>query len=157
MGKAHGGNTVSAVKALAGPIVESFGLELWSVRFVREGADWFLRIFIDKPGGVSIDDCERVSRAVDAPLEELDPIQQNYYLEICSPGLQRELFEEKHFQKYIGSDVLVKMIRPLEGLGREFSAVLNGHTKSSVTVTAKNGEEISISLKDTVYIRLDDL
>ena len=86
-----GGNTVSKVAALAKPIAEELGLSLWDVRFVKEGAQYYLRIFIDKEGGVSVDDCERMSRAIDKPLDELDPIEQSYILEVCSPGIEREL------------------------------------------------------------------
>ena len=91
MAKKEKGNTVAAVWQIAQPIAESLGLELWDVRFVKEGADWFLRIFIDKEDGVSIDDCEAMSRAIDKPLDDADPISQSYCLEVSSPGVEREL------------------------------------------------------------------
>lgn len=83
--KGKGGITVNTVWNIAQPIAESLGLELWDVRFEKEGADWFLRVFIDKDGGVSIDDCVDMSHALDKPLDEADPIEQSYCLEVCSP------------------------------------------------------------------------
>lgn len=83
--KGKGGITVNAVWDIARPIAEKLGLELWDVRFEKEGADWFLRVFIDKDGGVSIDDCVDMSHALDKPLDDADPIEQSYCLEVCSP------------------------------------------------------------------------
>ena len=97
MSKKKSGNTVAEVTELVQPIVEELGLTLWDVRYVKEGAMWYLRIFIDKDEGVSIDDCETVSRAIDAPLDELDPIEGNYTLEVSSPGIERELILDRHF------------------------------------------------------------
>lgn len=157
MAKGKGGNTIAAVSALVKPIVEGFGLELWDVRFLKEGAQWFLRIFIDKEGGVTIEDCEAVSRAVDKPLDELDPIEQNYCLEVCSPGLERELVKPEHFERFIGADVMVKMIRPLEVVGKEFDGILKWYDNGNITIGEHDGEkEITISQKDAVWIKLDD-
>lgn len=150
-----GGNTVDAVWSLVKPIIEDLNLILWDVRFVKEGADWFLRIFIDKQDGVTIEDCEAVSRAVDVPLDELDPIEQNYCLEVSSPGLERTLVREEHFEQFIGENVLVKMIRPLEKWGKEFSGNLKDANKTQVTII-NNGEEITVNKKDTVWVKLDD-
>ena len=85
MAKSKGGVTVSKVRQLCEPIINELGLSLWDVRYVKEGAGWFLRIYIDKDGGVDINDCEAVSRAVNEPLDELDPIENAYCLEVCSP------------------------------------------------------------------------
>ncbi len=154
---AKGKGTVGAVTELVEPIVNSLGLQLWDVRYVKEGAQWYLRIFIDKPSGITIDDCERVSRAVDAPLDELDPISQAYCLEVCSPGIERELVRERHFAEYIGADVMVKMIRPIEGLGKEFTGRLKAYEDGLVTVEDFTGEnEVSFYTKDAVYVKLDD-
>ena len=95
--KKKGGNTVALVRRLAEPIARDLGLMLWDVRFVKEGADWFLRIFIDKPEGIGIEDCEAMSRAINGPLDELDPVEQSYCLEVCSPGMNRELTRDEHF------------------------------------------------------------
>ena len=149
--------TATAVWELAQPIVEGFGLQLWDVRYVKEGSQWFLRIFIDKDGGVDINDCENVSRAIDQPLDELDPITDNYILEVSSPGIERELILDAHFEKFIGADIRVKMIRPIEGIGKEFKGVLKAYADGEVTIRDHSDEnEIVIAKKDTAYIKLDD-
>ena len=158
MAKNKKSGTASAVWELAQPIVEGFGLKLWDVRYVKEGAQWFLRVFIDKEDGlVDIIDCENVSRAIDKPLDELDPITDNYILEVSSPGIERELILDSHFEQYIGADIMVKMIRPIEGIGKEFKGVLKDYNNGEVTITDHSGEnEIVIAKKDTAFIKLDD-
>ncbi len=111
-GKGKGGNTVAAVWEIAAPVAEQLGLSIWDIRFQKEGVSWYLRIYIDKEGGVGITDCENFSRAVDGPLDEADPIEQSYYLEVSSPGVERQLTRDEHFKKYIGSPVMVRLIRP---------------------------------------------
>ena len=157
MAKKKGGNTVQSVWTLAEPIVNSFGLKLWDVRYVKEGASWYLRIYIDREEGVTIEDCENVSRAIDTPLDELDPIDGEYCLEVCSPGIERELIRDEHFLEYIGADIMVKMIRPIDGIGKEFNGVLKAYENSQVTVEDHSGEnEVTFNKKDAVYIKLDD-
>lgn len=156
MAKTKGNNTVAEVTSLVQPIVESMGLELWDVRYVKEGAGWYLRIFIDKEEGVTIDDCEAVTRAIDEPLDQLDPIESSYCLEVSSPGIERELVLERHFDKFLGAPVMVKMIRPMENGVREFKGTLVGHDKENVSIVLENGAEAVIKKKDTVYIKLDD-
>ena len=157
MAKSKGGVTVSKVWELCEPIVKEFGLSLWDVRYVKEGADWYLRIFIDKEGGVDITDCERVSRAVNTPLDELDPIENAYCLEVCSPGIERELVRDEHFMQFIGADIMVKMRRPIEGIGKDFCGVLKGYDDGMVTISDHSGEnEVTISKKDAAWIKLDD-
>lgn len=157
MAKSKGGVTVTKVWELCEPIVKDFGLSLWDVRYVKEGADWFLRIFIDKPEGIDIIDCENVSRAVDKPLEELNPIENSYCLEVCSPGIERELVRDEHFEQFIGADVKVRMRRPLEGIGKEFAGVLKNFDNGMVTVADHSDEnEVTISKKDAAWIKLDD-
>lgn len=151
------GNTVQRVWSVVEPIVEQLGLELWDVRFVKEGADWFLRIFIDSENGVNINDCEAVSRAIDKPLDDEDPITQAYTLEVCSPGLERPLVRDEHFEKFIGADIMVKMIRPIDGIGKEFKGVLTAYDSGNVTVTDHSGEnQVEITVKDAAWIKLDD-
>ena len=157
MAKSKGGVTVSKVWQLCEPIVAELGLSLWDVRYVKEGAEWYLRIFIDKQGGVDINDCERVSRAINAPLDELDPIESAYCLEVCSPGIERELVRDEHFQQFIGADIMVKMRRPLEGIGKEFGGKLKTYADGDVTIVDHSGEnEVTISKKDAAWIKLDD-
>lgn len=157
MAKSKGGVTVSKVWELCEPIVKEFGLSLWDVRYVKEGADWYLRIFIDKEGGVDITDCEKVSRAINTPLDELDPIENAYCLEVCSPGIERELVRDEHFMQFIGADIMVKMRRPIEGIGKDFCGVLKGYDDGMVTISDHSGEnEVTISKKDAAWIKLDD-
>ena len=157
MAKSKGGVTVSKVWELCEPIVKEFGLSLWDVRYEKEGADWYLRIFIDKEGGVDITDCEKVSRAINTPLDELDPIENAYCLEVCSPGIERELVRDEHFMQFIGADIMVKMRRPIEGIGKDFCGVLKGYDDGMVTISDHSGEnEVTISKKDAAWIKLDD-
>ena len=157
MAKSKGGVTVSKVWELCAPIAEELGLSIWDVRYVKEGAEWYLRIFIDKEGGVDINDCERMSRAVNDPLAELDPIENAYCLEVCSPGIERELVRDEHFEQYIGADVMVRMRRPIEGLGRDLDGVLKAYDHGEVTIEDHAGEnELTINKKDAAWIKLDD-
>ena len=157
MANKKGGATVETVRNLIEPIVAELNLELWDVRYVKEGAQWYLRVFIDKPEGIGIEDCEKVSRAIDAPLDELNPIEQSYCLEVCSPGIERELVREEHFMRFIDADVMVKMIRPIEGIGKEFAGVLKEYNKGEILIEDHSGEnQVTINKKDAVWIKLDD-
>ena len=89
--------TEDVVYGLIEPVVQSLGVTLWDVRFVKEGASYYLRVYIDKEGGVGIDDCVAVSHAIDPVIDEADPIDKQYYLEVCSPGIERELTRDRHF------------------------------------------------------------
>ena len=152
-----GGNTVQKVWSIAEPIVTALGLRLWDVRYIKEGAGWFLRVFIDKDGGVDINDCEAVSRALDEPLDTNDPVSQAYTLEVCSPGLERPLVRDEHFERFIGADIMVKMIRPVEGMPKEFKGVLVSYSGGKVTVEDHSGEnQVTIDTKDAAWIKLDD-
>ena len=149
--------TAREVWELVQPIVEGFDLTLWDVRYEKEGSQWFLRVFIDKEDGVDINDYENVSRAIDKPLDELDPITDNYILEVSSPGIERELVLDTHFEQFIGADIMVKMIRPIEGIGKEFKGVLKAYDKGEVTIADHSDEnEVVIAKKDAAYIKLDD-
>jgi ribosome maturation factor RimP len=149
-----GGNTVDIVRKLAEPIAAGLGLSIWDVRFLKEGADWFLRIFIDKPDGVGIDDCEAMSRAVNAPLDELDPIEQAYCLEVSSPGINRELTREEHFAAFLDAEVQVKLFRPMEDGRRELTGTLQSYEDSVITLQLDGGEVISLAKKDASSVRL---
>ncbi|HBL41013.1 MAG TPA: ribosome maturation factor [Ruminococcaceae bacterium] len=155
-GKGKGGNTVAAVTALAQPIAEQLGLRLWDVRFVKEGADWFLRVFIDKDGGVGIDDCVAMSHALDKPLDEADPIEQSYCLEVSSPGTDRELTRAAHFEACLGSPINVRMIRPLEDGRRELNGILESHDKDGFVVDLGEDGKLLLNRKEVSWVRLDD-
>ncbi|MGN0536678.1 MAG: ribosome maturation factor RimP [Acutalibacteraceae bacterium] len=156
MPKHKQGSTVEIVTEIVKPIVEEFGLSLWDVRFVKEGAMWYLRIFIDKDSGVTIEDCENVTRAIDEPLDRADPIEQNYCLEVSSPGIERELIKPEHFDAFLGAPVMIKTIRPLENGVRELKGTLVAHDKDTVTVVLDNGVQKTLGKKETVYVKLDD-
>ena len=155
-GKKHGGNTVAAVTSIAKPIAEKLGLILWDVRFVKEGASWYLRIFIDKPGGVTLDDCEAMSRAVSDPLDEADPISQAYFLEVSSPGIERELTRPEHFEAMKGRDVSVNLFRPTEDGEKEIIAELVGLDGDRILLADLDGVAFEINKKDAVSVRLYD-
>lgn len=156
MPKHKQGNTVETVTEIVKPIVEELGLSLWDVRFVKEGAMWYLRIFIDKDSGVTIEDCEAVTRAIDEPLDKADPIEQNYCLEVSSPGIERELVKEAHFDAFLGAPIMVKMIRPLKNGVRDLKGTLVAHDKETVTLVLNDGDQMTLNKKETVYIKLDD-
>ncbi len=153
--KGKGGNTVNTVWEIAEPIAQSLGLEIWDVRFEKEGADWFLRIFIDKDGGVSIDDCVDMSHAIDKPLDEADPIEQSYCLEVSSPGLERDLKRDAHFEKSLGEKIMVKLIRPVDGQ-REFKGILESYDNGNFELLSEDGTKLMINKKETSYVKLDD-
>ena len=102
---AKGGNTVKTVWEIVEPFAQELGLKIWDVRFLKEGSSWYLRIFIDKDGGVSIDDCVDLTHAINKPLDEADPIEQAYFLEVSSPGVERDLVRDEHFTAYIGEKI----------------------------------------------------
>ena len=126
------------VYALVKETVESCGVNLWDVRFVKEGASHYLRIFIDKPDGITISDCTDVSHAVDPIIDEADPIDGSYYLEVCSPGTERELTREHHFEYGIGKTVTVKLFKALDGK-KEFTGVLKTYN-GDLTLDTEKGE-----------------
>lgn len=108
------GNVAQRVWEMAAPLAAELQLRIWDVQFVKEGADWVLRIFIDKDGGVGIEDCVNMTHAINPVLDREDPIPQEYLLEVSSPGMERKLTRPEHFQAYLGAPVQVKLIRPLE-------------------------------------------
>lgn len=140
------------VSELAADVVAQYGCSLWDVEYVREGADYFLRIYIDKEGGVDIDDCEKISRAMDPILDEKDPIPGSYTFEVCSAGLERALKRPADFERYMGSPITVKLYRPYNGL-KEIPAVLRGYDEGRVTVEAGK-ETITFEKSQVALVRL---
>lgn len=149
------GNTVAKVAEIVAPYAEELGLDIWDIRFVKEGIDWYLRIFIDKDGGVSIDDCVDLTHAITKPLDDADPISQSYLLEVSSPGVERELITDSHFEKYIGAAVMMRLIRPIDKI-RDFSGTLKKYENGLITVELADGEELTVNKKETSYVKLDD-
>lgn len=152
---AKGGNTVKTVWEIVEPLAQELGLRIWDIRFLKEGSSWYLRVFIDKDGGVSIDDCVNLSHAIDKPLDEKDPIEQAYFLEVSSPGVERELVRDEHFISNIGEKIKVKMIRPVEGK-REFCGILSDYTDGSITISCEDGSGFTFVKKEASWIKLDD-
>lgn len=149
------GNTVAKVAEIVAPYVEELGLDIWDIRFVKEGTDWYLRIFIDKDGDVSIDDCVDLTHAITKPLDDADPISQSYLLEVSSPGVERELITDSHFEKYIGAAVMMRLIRPIDKV-RDFGGILKNYENGLITVELADGEELTVNKKETSYVKLDD-
>ena len=145
-----------SVWRLAEPIAAELGLSIWDVRFVKEGAYHYLRITIDKPEGVDMDDCERMSRAVNGPLDELDPIDCEYCLEVCSPGIERELTRPEHFAAYIGAVLNVRLIRPLENGQKELVAILHSYEDNVMELETQDGEFFHIEKKNASSVRLNE-
>ena len=121
------------VAKLAQPVVENLGCSLWDVEYVREGDQRFLRLYLDKEGGVSINDCEAVSRAVDPLLDEADPIAESYHFEVCSAGLERALKRPGDFERFMDSPITLKLYRPYNGM-KEIPCMLRGYEDGRVTV-----------------------
>ena len=134
------------------PIVESCGCSLWDVEYVREGGEWFLRLYIDKETGITIDDCEAVSRAVDPILDEKDPIPESYHFEVCSAGLERTLKRPSDFARFMGSAVMVKLYRPKDG-AKEFPGVLSGYEDGAVSITMGD-KELRFEKAEVALVRL---
>ena len=123
------------VETLAKPVVEEEGCELWAVEYVREAGTWYLRVLIDKDGGVGIDDCERISRRLDPILDEADPIPDSYVFEVGSAGAERELKRPSDFERYIGSEVEVKLYQPYQGK-KSYVGSLEAYEDGNVTVSS---------------------
>ena len=121
------------VAALARPVVEEEGCTLWDVEYVREAGTWYLRIFVDKEGGLSIDDCERISRRLDPMLDEVDPIPDSYVFEVGSAGAERELKRPSDFEQFLGSEVEVRLYQPVNG-AKAFVGKLKGYDDGEVTI-----------------------
>ena len=135
------------------PIVEEYGFELVDVEYVKEGSTWYLRAYIDKPGGISIDDCEAVSRRLSDILDEKDYIDEAYILEVSSPGLGRPLKKEKDFKRSLGEEVEIRTYRMIDKQ-KEFTGVLKDYDKDSVTVVFCDGTERIFDKGDIALIRL---
>lgn len=140
------------VAALAVPVVEAAGCALWDVEYVKEAGQWFLRLYIDKEGGISIEDCEAVSRPMSDLLDEADPIEGSYVFEVSSAGADRVLKTDAHFEQFMGAEVEVKLYRPRDGR-KEFVGLLRTHNDGDVTVEI-NGEIAEFTKKEIALVRL---
>ena len=134
------------------PIVKAHGCSLWDVEYVREGGAWFLRLYIDKPGGVNINDCEAISRAIDPVLDEKDPIPDSYSFEVCSAGLERALKRPGDFEQFMGSKVCVKLYKPVDG-AKEFIGTLTGYADGAVSIESA-GKTYTFEKSELAQVRL---
>ena len=142
-GKNHQpGGAAAVVEALVRPTVEGFGLRLWDVRFEKEGPDWFLRVLIDRDEPLDTDTCEAVSRAIDPILDEADPIDQSYYLEVGSPGLGRKLTRPEHYEAVRGQKVSVRLYRANENGVKEFSGLLTSREGNTITLEGPDRKSV---------------
>lgn len=132
------------VYSLIEPTVLSLGITLWDVRFVKEGASYYLRVYIDKPEGIGIDDCVAVSHAVDPIIDEADPIDKQYYLEVCSPGIERELTRDWHYEAVKGQNVCIKLFSAISGK-KEFCGTLDIDGKEILLITDDGALRLSRS------------
>ena len=140
------------VRELALPVVEENGCKLWDVEYVREGGEWFLRLYIDKDGGVDISDCEAISRALDPILDEKDPVPDSYNFEVCSAGLERQLKRPSDFEQFMGSSVSVKLFKPIGG-AKEFIGKLAGYADGAVTIDTA-GTTYTFQKNEVAQVRL---
>ena len=149
---------IAAVEKLLEPIAAELGYEVVDVEYEKEGREWHLRVFADKEGGFSINDCVALSRALESRLEETDPIENAYHLEVSSPGLDRPLKKDKDFVRSIGKLVEIHLYSPMEETGseREFIAALQGFDPQAHTITVEleNGTTVVLNQKDIALVRL---
>lgn len=134
------------------PIVEANGMNVYDVEYVKEGSDWYLRVFIDRPEGISINDCELVSRAMSEILDREDYIEDAYIFEVSSPGLGRTLKKEQHFLKSIGEEVEVKTYKPIDKQ-KEFVGILKAFDKDTITIEIEETEKV-FAKTDIALVRL---
>lgn len=142
------------------PFLEDHGFELYHVEFVKEAKDWFLRVYIDKAPGengedefVSTDDCETVSRYLSSRLDETDPIEQNYYLEVSSPGLDRELIKEADYERFAGRAVEIKLYKAIDGK-KTIEGILESIDDGKITVIDEKNQKIQLSLEQVAKTNL---
>lgn len=147
--------TVIAEELLVDFLAEE-GYELYNSEFIKEGKDWFLRIYIDKPeeqGYIGTEDCEKVSRFLSQQLDEADPIEQNYYLEVSSPGMDRELLKPEHYERYTGKEVEIKLYKGKDGV-KNIQGMLNGIEDDVIKVTDHDDKEWILKLDEIAKTKL---
>lgn len=144
--------TIEICEKIATPIIAELGYELCDVEFIKENGQWVLTFFIDKPGGVNIDDCECVSRAVEPELDEKDPIEPFYYLSVSSPGIDRPLKKQRDYERNMGVELSVKLYAP-QNKKKEFTGTLQAADETSFTLLLSDGESRIFHKKDVALVR----
>ena len=139
-------NIETRVEELLKSIIENIGYELYDVRYEKEGKDYYVRIIIDKPEGIDINDCENVNNAINDILDEADYIKDQYFLEVSSPGLERILRKDKHFEKQIGNEISLKFFKPINKQ-KELNGILEEYNSGELTIKVED-ETLKINLKD---------
>lgn len=134
------------------PLIDEEGFELVDVEYVKEGADWYLRVYIDKDGGITVNDCEKISRAFNEILDREDYIDDAYIFEVSSPGLLRPLKKDKDYQRNLGKLLEVKLFAPLNGV-KEFEAELKSYDKESATLVMDDDTEVTVKRSEISLIR----
>ena len=135
------------------PILDRMNFELVDVEYVKEGGNWYLRAYIDKPGGITVDDCEVISRELSDKLDEKDFVEEAYILEVSSPGLGRPLKKEKDFARSLGEEVEVRTYRAVNRQ-KEFTGILKAYDKDSITIELENEEKMTFARTDIALVRL---
>lgn len=135
------------------PLIKQHQFELVDVEYVKEGGNWYLRAYIDKPGGITVDDCEVVSRALSELLDEHDFIEETYILEVSSPGLGRPLKKDKDFARSIGEEIEVRTFRPINHQ-KEFTGILKEYDKEKIIIEMENQETMEFARADIALVRL---
>ncbi|NLV88063.1 MAG: ribosome maturation factor RimP [Tissierellia bacterium] len=146
-------NLLTTIRNIAEPIAEELGYDLVDLEFVKEGKNHFLRIFIDKPGGVNLDDCQKMSQLVDSKLDEEDPIDVSYYLEVSSPGLDRPLKTDKDLKRNLGKEVEVKLYEPYDGK-KILEGILEDYKKDEILLKVHEDKVINLSRSKIALIKL---
>lgn len=139
-------NIETKVEELLKGIIENIGYELYDVRYEKEGKDYYLRVIIDKPEGIDINDCEKVNNSINDILDEVDYIKDQYFLEVSSPGLERILRKDKHFEKQIGNEISIKLFKAINKQ-KELIGILEEYNKDEITIKVED-ETLKINLKD---------
>ncbi|WHH58976.1 ribosome maturation factor RimP [Petroclostridium sp. X23] len=147
------GKIEDVVFELSQPVAEQNGCEVVDVEFKKEGPNWFLRVFIDKENGITLDDCEVVSKGVSNELDRVDPIDQSYYLEVSSPGLDRPLKKEKDFTSHLGDKVEVKLYQPLNG-SKLLIGMLEQYHDGSIAIQLEDNSRIELEKDKIALVRL---
>ncbi|OPZ92673.1 MAG: Ribosome maturation factor RimP [Firmicutes bacterium ADurb.Bin419] len=140
------------VAEFAGPVVSSHSFELVDVEFIKEGTNWYLRIYIDKPGGITIDDCQIVSEEISDILDKKDPIDQSYFLEVSSPGLDRPLKKDSDFERFKGELVEVKVFKPIDGR-KSFEGELLGLIDNKITIKIDDKSNMEFERDEVALVR----
>ena len=144
-------NIEEKVETLIEPIIQGLGYVLYDVEYAKDGKDYYLRVFIDSKKGISLEDCEKVSNAINDILDREDLVKEQYFLEVSSPGIERVLKKDKHFEKNIGKEVLAKLFKPQNGI-KQISGTLEDFDKDNILIKTDD-KTIKIERKNIAGIK----